>query len=332
MSNNRTAGQVVDELGQSDQLLGEMRGKLGNVCVETEDAATSIMAALSEVDNRIQEMLEFLDQTGRAEAVVELLDQADVREARMEESRQLLSMYKKERERDGEDSKQHLDDIQMLVAALDRAVDQVRDITRHTGMLAFNAAIEAAYAGDAGMGFTVVASEVKQLTMASDQASAEIQDGIAALGRAVKLSIQAMVGERLDSERAEIDVISSSIAELIESLGEFVGHQHNVLEKTRQESDLIAKSITDLIGVLQFQDVTRQQLEQVSGAVTSLAKYNGLLKSYVGGDGQIGTFEKLEVKIEEMYGQYVRAQQREVHNAVVGVVLQENAAPLIELF
>jgi methyl-accepting chemotaxis protein len=88
----------------------------------------------------------------------------------------------------------------------------------------------------------------------------------------------------------------------------------------------------DLIAAIQFQDVTRQQLEQVSSAIVSLTEHTGLLKACVEGDEQDGSFETLQTKIEEMYTQYVRAQQRNVHLAVVGGTERESTVSLVELF
>ena len=88
----------------------------------------------------------------------------------------------------------------------------------------------------------------------------------------------------------------------------------------------------DLIAAIQFQDVTRQQLEQVSGAMVALAEHTGLLKACVEGDGKESSFENLQTKIEEMFAQYVRAQQRNVHQAVIGGAEQENTASIVELF
>lgn len=320
---------VTDELGHYDQLLGVMRGQIENVTTQTEGAALGILTHLSEVDKRIRELIAFLDQSGSSDTVGNLMNRTELR---MKENRALLSMFREQRDRDGGESKKRMDEIQSIVKTLYRVVDQVRAMAGQTKMLALNATIEAARAGETGKGFAVVAAEVKQLSHASDQAAVEIQNGITSLDKAIRLTLENMVGERLETERAGLDTISSSIDELAKNLDTIIGHQRDVLKKVNQESGLIAKPIIDLMGSIQFQDVTRQQLQQVSMAMASLAEHTELVKAYIESSDQGAHFESLQTKIKEMLQQYVMAQQRNVHQAAVGNAEQENTQPFVELF
>jgi methyl-accepting chemotaxis protein len=320
---------VIDELGQYDQLLEVMRGQLANVNVETGDAAQSILKHLSDVDTRIRGMLAYLDQSGESETVADLLART---EKRTQETLRLLAAFREQREKDGEDGKLRLSEIQTMVAGLYGAIDRVRDIAKQTKMLAFNATIEAAHAGDKGCGFAVVAAEMRQLSQASDQAAVEIQHGIATLDQVTSVSIQAMAGERLVAERSGFESVSTSIGELTENLGRLVGHQRDVLKRARQESNAIATLILNLIGAIQFQDITRQQLDQVAAALLSLSRHTDELRDCLEGFGPNESFESLRTKVEDMLSQYVMAQQRNVHQAVVGNEKQETVASLIELF
>ncbi len=67
-------------------------------------------------------------------------------------------------------------------------------------MLAFNASIEAARAGAAGRGFAIVASEVKNLSLRSDQAAVQIGTGIDKLEQVVQASWNTIVGQRIAKE------------------------------------------------------------------------------------------------------------------------------------
>lgn len=328
-NDDRKAQLVVDELGQYNQLFGVMRGQIGSVTAETETAAQAILVNLYAVDKRIQEMMAFLDQSGGAEKAVDVLDRA---EARTAVNLRLLSTFREQRIRDAEENEKRVAQVKTMVGALYGLVDLVRADARLAKMLAFNATIEAARAGDAGVGFAVVAAEVRQFSQSADRAAVDIHDRIAGLDLLITRGIQTMFGDRVESERAGFELITLSTKQVKEDMDHLIGFQRDMLEKVHEESELIAKPIMDLIGTIQFQDVTRQQLDQVSSAMVSLAEHTGRLKACVEGNEQDGSFETLQTKIEEMFAQYVRAQQRNVHQAAVGGAEQESTASVVELF
>jgi len=72
------------------------------------------------------------------------------------------------------DSSHAFDDLQRRAARIGAVVEDVKQIARQTNLLAINAAIEAARAGPAGKGFSVVSGEVKLLAGRADDAAAEI--------------------------------------------------------------------------------------------------------------------------------------------------------------
>jgi methyl-accepting chemotaxis protein len=328
-NDDRKAQLVVDELGQYNQLFGVMRGQIGSVTAETETAAQAILVDLYAVDKRIQAMMAFLDQSGGAEKAVDVLDRA---EARTAVNLRLLSTFREQRIRDAAENEKRLSQVKTMVGALYGLVDLVRADARMAKMLAFNATIEAARAGEAGVGFAVVAAEVRQFSQSADHAAVDIHDRIAGLDLLITQGIQTMFGDRLESERAGFELITLSTKQVKEDMDHLIGFQRDMLEKVHQESELIAKPIMDLIGAIQFQDVTRQQLDQVSSAMVSLAEHTGRLKACVEGNEQDVSFETLQTKIEEMFAQYVRAQQRNVHQAAVGGAQQESTASVVELF
>lgn len=326
---DRKAQLVVDELGQYNQLFGVMRGQIGSVTAETEKAAQAILVSLYAVDKRIQEMMAFLGQSAGTEKAVDVLDRA---EARTAVNLRLLSTFREQRVIDARENEARVKDVKSRVDELYKFVELVRADARLAKMLAFNATIEAARAGEAGVGFAVVAAEVREFSKSSDLAALEIQCGIAGLDQIITQSIQTMFSDRVESERAGFELITLSTKQVKEDMDHLIGFQRDMLEKVHEESELIAKPIMDLIGAIQFQDVTRQQLDQVASAMVSLTEHTGRLKACVEGNEQDVSFETLQTKIEEMFTQYVRAQQRNVHQAAVGGAQQESTASVVELF
>jgi twitching motility protein PilJ len=116
-----------------------------------------------------------------------------------------------------------------------QATALIADITDQTQLLALNAAIQAASAGEAGRGFAVVAGEVQRLAVRSAQATRQIASLVEALQADTQQAAAAMdratqdvvAGARLSDSAgaalAEIDGVSRQLAALIEQLGSATG-------------------------------------------------------------------------------------------------------------
>ncbi len=76
--------------------------------------------------------------------------------------------------------------IEQSSSKVSEMVGVINDIARQTNLLAINAAVEAARAGDAGRGFAVVASEVRNLAQRSSQAAEDVKQLITTSGEQIK--------------------------------------------------------------------------------------------------------------------------------------------------
>jgi methyl-accepting chemotaxis protein len=320
---------VSSELGHYKELLDILRDQVANVSAETEGAALGILTRLNEVDRLIQDMIAFLSHAGTSDMMADLMDRT---EARLAANRRLLDEFRAGRDEAAVESQERLGEVQGMVAELNRVVGQVRAISRQTNMLAFNAAIEAARAGQFGKGFAVVASEVKQLSRDSDKAALDIQGGILRLQEAISASMETIVHKRLDAERKGFEIITASMSELSDNLENIITHQRDVLVKIQEASEMIAHPIMALIGSIQFQDITRQELLQVSNGIEFVAGHSGQLRVVLGDFGRDHELESAKAAITELMAQYVMAQQRNVHSAAIGSGAVEEKGALVQLF
>ena len=164
-------------------------------------------------------------------------------------------------------------------------VELISDITEQTNVLALNAAIQAASAGDAGRGFTVVAEEVQRLAERSAEATKQIaaivktiqtdtQDAVSAMEKSTQGVVEgAKLSDAAGQALTEIGQVSRDLADLIQ----------NISTSTESQANTASQVATLMQDILRVNEQTTAGTQRTAEAVDELTSLASELKGSVAG-------------------------------------------------
>jgi methyl-accepting chemotaxis protein len=193
----------------------EIVGNIGDLNAQIEGQSSMVEEATASVT----EMLSSLDSMGR----ITERDRASAAELvrTAEQGRKVF-----------EEASSRIAEIPQSVGAIREMASVIQGIASQTNLLAMNAAIEAAHAGDAGRGFAVVADEIRKLSEASTTSSREISDSIGEIVSKIDQATEASSGT--SGAFAEIDDgirgVAASMTEIYSGISEMRTGSEQILQ------------------------------------------------------------------------------------------------------
>ncbi len=247
-----TSTEQLREIRETGQSVLDMASRINEVSSQAQQSATVARQSLQAAESGLTAVQ---DAIGGMNAIRDQIQETSKRIKRLGES------------------SQEIGEITELIA----------DITEQTNVLALNAAIQAASAGEAGRGFSVVAEEVQRLAERSGDATRQIaalvkaiqtdtQDAVAAMERSTQGVVEgARLSDNAGTALSEIDRVSRQLAELIERISasaskeadqanEVAGNIQHIFAVTEQTGEGTRTTATQVRELARMADELRQSV------------------------------------------------------------------------
>ncbi len=295
--------QTQDEVGQTSEAFNQFIGQLGqtfaSVRERSQQLAQGVEQARHEIQRIAREANSISDFAGHNAAAIEEVTvsvsevassarQADELATQTAEQSHNSARDLEQITRESSQTRETVQSISGMLDTLAQRASDIRSITTvigeiagQTNLLALNAAIEAARAGEQGRGFAVVADEVRKLAERTSSATSEITGMLESISQETGSAAQNMQGA-LDSVSASVNLTTSAsermhgVASNIQDMASRVGHiadatqeQRNATNAMSESTEQINQRIAQSDSALQSTSRNLEDLEKLAQAINA---------------------------------------------------------------
>jgi methyl-accepting chemotaxis protein len=252
-----------------DQIVN-LNQRFGN----TESALENISQNLSQLASLAEQQSGIVSHSGSAveEMVASIQSVSTIIEARTEEVKGLKVTAEGGQKAIVETG----ESFKLVVKQIERIKEMtglISGIAAQTNLLAMNAAIEAAHAGEAGRGFSVVASEIRKLAESSRQSAGTIAGSLKDLTKAIALTDQRVQasGAAFGQVQVSVDRVSTAMEEIGASTHEMNAGTEEILKSTTDLQEATRGVDTSVKQVSEAYEQILSDVKQISRVITEVA-------------------------------------------------------------
>ena len=261
----------MQTLTQASSAITQSSSSLAGYADETHYATDQVSAAITEMSSTVQEVA--TNASGAAEAAQSADGSARNGLKVMDNTLNAINLLSKEVDHVGSAMSQLEQDTSRIGSVL----DVIKNVAEQTNLLALNAAIEAARAGEQGRGFAVVADEVRSLAKRTQDSTAEIQQIIEAVQQGAAKAMQAM---KISQEKTGVTLemagqAGQSINQITQSISAILGMNMQIATAAEEQSyaaEEINKNVVKVVNLISDLNRDAQQSAQIARQLDSTAK------------------------------------------------------------